>query len=606
MQEAIKLLQEYNLLRVIDDEVDIDLEIPHIAYIEVKKERSQALLFTNPVSNRLSKKFKTPVLINLFGSYKATELFLGRHPNLIAKEIEELLKMKPPITFSDKLGMLSKLFNLKSIFPKRLNIKAECQEVIKREDELNLLDLPILKTWEQDGGAFITMGQVYTQNLSGEVRNLGMYRLQVYDKDHLGLHWQIHKDSASFFSEYKEANKKMPVSIAIGGDPLYTWAATAPLPYGVYELLMYGFIKGKSAKVVKSITNDLYIPKDVDFVIEGFVDPNELRVEGPFGDHTGYYTLQEEYPMLKVSAITSKKDPIYLATVVGKPPLEDKYMGWATKRVFLPLLKTTAPDLIDYDMPENGVFHNLIIAKMKTKYPGHARQFMHAFWGVGQMSFVKHAIFVGSDAPDLTNYDELSDYILDRVSIDNILISEGVCDALDHSSLEYAYGGKLGVDCTSSSVEFPKKDIISDEELLRKSQNLAKEIISLKQYKNYTKTPITVIKIDKIRKVKELYKDLKPLKEHTKLLIFIDSQKNSLSNPYMILWRVLNNIDAKRDIFLQKEYIGVDGTNKGDIDEFKRCWPDDTNCSEDVINSLQKRGLIDVDERFLDKFRIVD
>ena len=285
--------------------------------------------------------------MNLFSSREVVELILGKHPDVIAHEIEELLHFKPPGSFGDKLGMLAKLFNFKNVFPKRLNKEGICQEIIKIGDKINLFDLPILKTWPLDGGPFITMGQVYTQSLNGEIKNLGMYRLQVYDENRLGMHWQIHKDSATFFNEYKKANVKMPVSIAVGGDPLYTWCATAPLPHGVFELLMYGFIKKQNARLVKSITNPIWIPEDVDFVIEGFVDPSILQIEGPFGDHTGYYTLEEEYPVMEVSAITSKKDPIYLATVVGKPPLEDKYMGWATERVFLPLLKTTAPELID-------------------------------------------------------------------------------------------------------------------------------------------------------------------------------------------------------------------------------------------------------------------
>ena len=604
MRNAIDLLKEKNLLRVINEEVDIDLEIPHIAYIEVKKENSKALLFTHPISKRLDKKYTTPVLMNVFGSHNATELFLGKGADVIAQEIEDLLHMKPPQSIGDKLGLFSKLFHLKNVFPKRLKKKGISQEVIKEGKDCSLYDLPILTTWSQDGGPFITMGQVYTQSLNGEIKNLGMYRLQVYSENRLGMHWQIHKDSAMFFHEYKKAGKKMPVSIAIGGDPLYTWAATAPLPHGVYELLMYGFIKGKNPKIVKSITNDIYIPEDVDFVIEGFVDPLEMEIEGPFGDHTGYYTLEEEYPVMDVTCITSKKDPVYLATVVGKPPLEDKYMGWATERIFLPLLKTTTPQLIDYLMPENGVFHNLIIAKMQTRYPGHASQFMHAFWGVGQMSFVKHAIFVNEDAPDLEDYDALSDYILDRVQVSNILISEGVCDALDHSSDNFAYGGKLGVDCTANDVSFPQKTILNDDDLCLKMQEIESTIKEIKQYKTYTKTPICMIAIDKKESIKKIYESLKPLKEHTKLLIFVDVRNNDLSNIYMLIWRIVNNIDASRDIFLEKEFIGIDATNKGKIENFPRRWPDDTDCDKDVISDLIKRGLLDIDDLFLKKYYI--
>ncbi len=604
MQNAIALLKEYDLLRVIDTPLDIDLEIPHVAYIEVKKPDSKALLFTNPVSKRLDKKFSTPVLMNVFGSHKATNLFIGKDADDIAAEIENLLKLKPPATLGEKFGMLAKLFALKNVFPKRLSGKGACQEVISEGVAVNLYDIPVLTTWPQDGGPFITMGQVYTQSLDGERKNLGMYRLQVYDKNRLGMHWQIHKDSANFFHEYKAAGKKMPVSIAIGGDPLYTWAATAPLPHGVFELLMYGFIKGESARLVKSVTNDLYVPEDADFVIEGFVYPEKSAIEGPFGDHTGYYTLEEEYPVLDVTCISHKKEPVYLATVVGKPPLEDKYMGWATERIFLPLLKTTAPELIDYIMPENGVFHNLIIAKMRTLYPGHAKQFMHAFWGVGQMSFVKHAIFVNEDAPELESYEDLTDYILDRVQVDNILISEGVCDALDHASDTYAYGGKLGIDCTADNVHFPQKEIIEDSALLELMQELDDTVKAIKQYKTYTKTPICVIAIDKQERIENVYEKLTVLKAHTKLLVFVDHEKNDIDNPYMLVWRVVNNIDARRDIFLQKEFIGIDATNKGAIENFPRRWPDDTDCDLNVINRLKKQGVLDVSDDFLKKYYI--
>ena len=605
MQKAIELLRENNLLKVIDEEVDIDLEIPHISYIEVKKRDSKAILFTNPISKRLDKKFDTPILTILFGSFKATNLFIGKNADEIAQEIEDLLKLKPPTSFMDKMGMFSKLFNLKSVFPKRLNKRGESQEVIIEKKDVNLYDIPILKTWSEDGGAFITMGQVYTHSLDGKVKNLGMYRLQVYSKNRLGMHWQIHKDSTTFFNQYKKAGKKMAVSIAIGGDPLYTWCATAPLPHGIFELLMYGFIKKKSAKLVKSITNEIYIPQDVDFVIEGFVDPNEMQIEGPFGDHTGYYTLKEPYPVMEVSAITHKKNPIYLATVVGKPPLEDKYMGWATERVFLPLLKTTAPDLIDYVMPENGVFHNLIISKMRTAYIGHAKQFMHAFWGVGQMSFVKHAIFVDEDAPELENYDEITDYILNRLDKKNILISEGVCDALDHSSPNMCYGGKLGIDCTSDNVEITPKNIIKDKLLLEKITTKIPEIKNLKQYKTDTKNPITVISIDKKSSMRVIFDSLLEFREHLKVIVFVDKKGNNLNNPYMLIWRVVNNIDAQRDIYFDKELIGVDGTNKNKLDNYHREWPNDTNCDKEVIDNLRKRGLIDVSDEFLEKFQIL-
>ena len=604
MQKTIELLRRENQLTIINEKVDIYLEIPHLAYAEVKKQDGgKALLFTNPVDSKNGVEFDTPVLMNIFGSYKRCELLFGRPIESVADEITKLLHMKPPSGFKAKMSMLGELFALKNIFPKRLKGEGECQKIKYLNDDVNLYDLPILTTWEEDGGPFITMGQVYTQSLDGEMVNLGMYRLQVYDKNHLGMHWQIHKDSSHFFDQYQKAGKKMPVSIAIGGDPLYTWCATAPLPYGVNELLLYGLIKKEPARLVKSLTTPLYIPTDVDFVIEGWVDPSEFKVEGPFGDHTGYYTLEEKYPFMEVSAITTKKEPVYLATVVGKPPLEDKYMGWATERVFLPLLKTNAPDLIDYHMPENGVFHNLILAKMQTLYKGHAKQFMHLFWGSGQMSFVKHAIFLDAAAPKLTNYDALVTYILNRFDPKRLFITEGVTDALDHSSPEALVGGKLGIDVTAANVVAPPQ-LLGDEELLNKVQEVCPEVTGLQQYMRHTNNPITVLSVKKSRVLKECFEALVALSTNIRIVVFVDEEKNDISNPYMLIWRVTNNIDATRDIFISGLMVGVDGTNKNKIDGFNREWPGDVECTASVVESLKERNLWTLDEQTHKKYQI--
>jgi len=602
--KTIQLLKDNNLLKIINEPLDIYLEIPHIAYIEVKKKDSKALLFTKPIDKKNNKTFNIPVLMNVFCSPKAVELFIG-NSDKIAKEIGALLKMKPPEGFINKLSMFGQLFSLKSVFPKRLKGKGESQEIIKLGKEAKLSDLPILTTWEQDGGPFITMGQVYTTSLDGKMHNVGMYRLQVYDDQTLGMHWQIHKDSNHFFHEYKKAGKKMPVSIGIGGDPMYIWCGQAPLPIGVFELMLYGFVKKEKAKLVKSITNDIYVPHDVDFVIEGFVDPEAVKIEGPFGDHTGYYTLEEEYPFLEVTAITSKKNPVFAATVVGKPLLEDKYMGHATERIFLPLLQTTAPDLIDYYMPENGVFHNLILGKIKTAYPGHAQQIMHAFWGVGQMSFVKHAIFVNQDAPKLSS-DTIIPYILNRVDAKELLITKGVVDALDHSSPKFAVGGKLGVDCTGEEIEELGIEILEESKLLEKMQNISKDIKDLKQYYTNTKNPIVVISVEKNRTQKYLIEELKPLFSHIKILAIVDKKNNSLNNPYMLLWRVVNNIDSNRDIYINGDTISIDATNKNSYDNFQRRWPDDVVCTKSVIEDLRKRKIIDVDDKFIDYWGIIE
>ena len=604
MQKTITLLNNHNELRTVDKELDIYLEIPHLAYAEIKKkDGGKAILFTNVVDKKSGKKFDEPVLMNIFGSYKRCELLFGRTIKSVADEITNLLHMKPPVGFFDKLSMANDLFSLKNIFPKRLKGRGKCQEIQYLNEDIDLYKLPVLTTWEQDGGPFITMGQVYTQSLDGNMVNLGMYRLQVYDKDHLGMHWQIHKDSSHFFDQYQKAGKKMPVSVAIGGDPLYTWCATAPLPYGVNELLMYGLITKTPAKLVKSLTTPLYIPEDVDYVIEGWVDPVEMKTEGPFGDHTGYYTLEEPYPVMQVSAITTRKDRTFLATVVGKPPLEDKYMGWATGKIFFPLLKTTAPDLLDYHMPENAGFHNLILAKMQPLYKGHAKQFMHVFWGAGQMSFVKHAIFLDENAPRLDNYESLCTYILNRFTPKSMFISEGILDALDHSSPETLVGGKLGIDATGAhKVEAPQ--LLGDEELFNEVKELIPDALNLHQYMRRTKNPITVISVNKTKTIKEYFDALVNLSIYIRIVVFVDDAKNDVFNPYMLVWRVTNNIDAQRDIFTSGLMVGIDGTNKNILDGFSRRWPADVDCTQSVVDSLKAKKLWDLDDKLYMKYQL--
>jgi 4-hydroxy-3-polyprenylbenzoate decarboxylase len=604
MEDVVAWLKEHGDLKIIEEPLDVELEIPHVAYIEVKLENSRPILFTNPINRAKGITYEMPVLMNIFANKPLTKKIFAKHPDEIALGIDELLKLKPPKGLKAKLAMIPKLFSLKNVFPKRLKFRGECQEVIIPKEQVNLDMLPILKTWEGDGGAFITMGQVYTQSLDGSMQNLGMYRLQQYDHHRLGMHWQIHKDSSHFFDQYQKAGKKMPISVAIGGDPLYIWCGQAPMPHGMFEMLLYGFVRNKNAQLVKSISNDIYIPRDVDIVIEGFVDPTLSEIEGPFGDHTGYYTLQEPFPVMEVETITMKRHPVYQATVVGKPPLEDKYMGWATERIFLPMLKPMAPDLIDYNMPENGVFHNLIIAKMKTLYEGHALQFMHAFWGVGQMSFVKHALFVNEDAPELEDFEALSRHILNRIDAENIFITKGILDHLDHASPKQFVGGKLGIDATGEEIQTPLKEPLDDHTLLEKLSKIDRHIVDLKQYFHDTYTPITLLSVNKHSSMKPLMEKLSPFAKHIKLLVIVDSANNQIDNPYMMLWRVVNNIDASRDITLDP-FIMIDATNKNHLDGFDREWPDDVHCTKEVLDRLQAKGIINIDEAFIKKFGLL-
>ncbi|EAL3325476.1 menaquinone biosynthesis decarboxylase [Campylobacter coli] len=599
MKEFIQILKENDLLRVIEEPVDVDLEIAHLAYIEAKKgEKGKALLFKNPIDKKLNKQYKFPVLMNTFCNEKALNLAFGRDYEEVAEEISKLTKLHIPTSFKAKIDFFMNLLSLKNVPPKRL----KADKALYDYELLNSLEeLPILKTWEEDAGRFITMGQVYTQNLDKTQNNLGMYRLQVSDKNELLMHWQIHKDGANFYHEYKNAGfKKMPVSIAIGGDPLYIWCSQAPLPKGIFELLLYGFIKKTPAKLTPC-ENGIFVPYDSDIVIEGYVDLEEFKVEGPFGDHTGFYTPAELFPVMKVEKIYAKKEAIYQATVVGKPPLEDKIMGLGTERIFLPLLQTSVPDLIDYKMPENGVFHNLILAKIDAKYPAHAQQIMHAFWGVGQMSFVKHAIFVDKKAPNLDDYDALIPYILNRFNTNKILISEGICDQLDHASPNSCFGGKAGLDaCEEAMVE--ELEILEDEKLLELFTTKI-EPVNLKQFYKESKSPIVCILLDKKEKIEQSFEKLLEFKKHFRILVFLDSN-NKLENPYMLVWRVVNNIDAKRDIFIKADRVGVDASAKGLVEGYERVWPKQTDCTKSVIEDLILRNILENNPDLFNKFEI--
>ncbi|EDP2764439.1 menaquinone biosynthesis decarboxylase [Campylobacter jejuni] len=599
MKEFIQILKENDLLRVIEEPVDVDLEIAHLAYIEAKKgEKGKALLFKNPIDKKLNKQYKFPVLMNTFCNEKALNLAFGRDYEEVAEEISKLTKLHIPTSFKAKMDFFMNLLSFKNIPPKRL----KKNKALYDYEILNSLEeLPILKTWEDDAGKFITMGQVYTQNLDKTQNNLGMYRLQMSDKNELLMHWQIHKDGANFYHEYKNAGfKKMPVSIAIGGDPLYIWCSQAPLPKGIFELLLYGFIKKTPAKITPC-ENGIFIPYDSDVVIEGYVDLEEFKIEGPFGDHTGFYTPAELFPVMKVEKIYAKKDAIYQATVVGKPPLEDKIMGLGTERIFLPLLQTSVPDLIDYNMPENGVFHNLILAKIDAKYPAHAQQIMHAFWGVGQMSFVKHAIFVDKNAPSLKDYDALIPYMLDRFNTKKILISEGICDQLDHASPNSCFGGKAGLDaCEEIQVE--ELEILEDEKLLELFKTKV-ELLNLKQFYKESKSPIVCILLDKREKIEQSFDKLLEFKKHFRILVFLDAE-NKLENSYMLVWRVVNNIDAKRDIFIKEERLGVDASAKGEAEGYLRAWPKQTDCTKSVIEDLILRNILENNPDLFNKFEI--
>jgi len=438
LPDFLKSLDDKNLLKTINIEVDPELEITEIAD-RISKAYGPALKFTNVKGSPY------PLVINTMGTYERLNLAFGvNHLDEIANEIASYLDISSYATLIDKIKAIPKLLPLPFIFPRKTK-KAPCQEVI---EEPNLDRLPILKCWPEDGGKYITLPLVFTKDPETGQQNVGMYRLQVYDKKTTGMHWHLHKDGKEIYEKYRKLGKKMPVSVALGCDPTIIYAATAPLPKIIDEMIFAGYLKKRPIKLVKCISNELYVPAHAEFVLEGYVDLDELREEGPFGDHTGYYSLSDLYPVFHIEKITRKKNPIYPTTIVGKPPMEDCYLGKATERMFLPLLKLQCPEVIDMDFPLEGVFHNCAIVSIKKSFPLHGNKVLNALWGLGQMMYTKMLIVVDEHI-DVHDLSTVAWKVFNNIDAKrDILISEGPLDALDHSSNTAFYGHRMGIDAT--------------------------------------------------------------------------------------------------------------------------------------------------------------
>lgn len=442
----------------IAEPVATELEITEVADREMKKSGGgKALLFEQPTISGVVSPF--PLAINTMGSERRMAMTLGA-PSVeaAAAELGALVKAKPPTNLREAMRLLSTALELRHARPKLVKNGA-CKEVIHRFDEPpggtgagkdpTLVDMPILKCWPLDAGRFITLPCVVTKDPDTGERNVGMYRIQVYDQRTTGMHWQLHKVAARHGKRYYETGTRMPVTIFLGGDPVFPFCATAPLPDGLDEFLLAGYLRKKSVELVRCETNDLEVPANADFVIEGYVDPKEpLRMEGPFGDHTGYYSLADLYPAFHITAITHRRDAIYPATIVGRPPMEDFYIGTASVRLFLPVLKMNFPELVDLALPAEGVFHNLVFVSIKKSYPMQAFKIMHGLWGMGQMMFTKYIVVVDEDV-DVHNTSE----VLFRLCANtdpqrDSIFTRGPADALDHATSEFAIGSKLGIDAT--------------------------------------------------------------------------------------------------------------------------------------------------------------
>lgn len=441
LREFIDLLRQKGELKVIDVEVDPHLEIAEITDRVVKR-GGPALLFTRVKGHRW------PVLINAFGTMKRMALALDAESlDALAGEIAELLEPKIPASLVGKLQMLPKLKLLADMAPKVVGSGA-CQEVVIT-DNPSLDLLPILQCWPMDGGPYITLPLVFTKHPERGTRNIGMYRLQKFDARTLGMHWQRHKGGAQHYRVAESLGRRLEVAVALGPDPAVTYCATAPLPDEVDELMLAGFLRRRPVELVKCRTVDLEVPANAQIVLEGYVEPGERRREGPFGDHTGFYSLADDYPVFHLTAITHQRDPIYPTIIVGVPPMEDGPMGKATERLFLPLIKKTVPEIVDMNLPVEGIFHNLAIVSIDKRYPGHARKVMHAIWGLGQLMFTKMVIVVDADC----NVHDLGEVIWRLgTAMDpkrDVVISEGPTDVLDFAAQMQDWSGKLGIDATT-------------------------------------------------------------------------------------------------------------------------------------------------------------
>lgn len=440
LREFIRALEKNNELKRIPFEVDPKLEITEFADRAVKG-GGPALLFENVKGS------KYPVLVNSFASMKRMEIALQvGSVDEVAKRISEYLEMRMPEGLLNKLRMLPKLAEMGAFFPKIVS-RGACQEVVNHEPKLS--EIPVLTCWPEDGGPFITLPMVFTKNPETGKRNCGMYRMQVYDDRTTGMHWQTHKQGAEHQRRRLAAGQtRMDVSVAIGADPATMYSAILPLPPDLDEMMIAGFLRGSPVEMVKCVTNDIEVPANAEFVLEGYVDVTESRREGPFGDHTGYYSLADQYPVFHVTCVTHRRDPIYATTIVGPPPMEDFYMGKAIERIFLPLMRMQLPEVRDMCMPAEGIFHNIMLVSIRKSYPGHARKVMNAIWGLGQAMFTKVIVVVDEDV-DVQNISEVAWRALNNIDPErDMQFTMGPIDSLDHASRLVNYGSKVGVDAT--------------------------------------------------------------------------------------------------------------------------------------------------------------
>ena len=592
--EFVSELEKAGELLRISGPVSCELEISHITDLASKAPGGgKALLF-----ERVGKS-PFPVLTNAFGSERRICMALGTDSlDALARRIERFVRIGPPKSLRDLADMLPLGMDLIRSLPRKTS-KAPCQEVVLRGEQIDLSMLPVLKCWPQDGGPFITLPVVFTRSLNTGRRNAGMYRLQVFDRNTTGMHWHIHKDGSHYFHEYRKAGRRMPVAVAIGTDPAVTWAATAPLPQGIDEMLLAGFIRKKPVRMTRCVSIDMEVPAEAEFVLEGYVDPDELRLEGPFGDHTGYYSLVGEYPVFHLTALTHRRNPVYAATLVGRPPMEDCWLAKATERVFLPLVRTIHPEVRDFWMPWEGVFHNIVVMALDKEYPGHARRIMSAVWSQGQMSFTKAVALVDGDV-DLQDPRRVFETILDEIDLESdVYITEGILDVLDHSAPDPLFGSKAGIDATHRHPGERQRPVrqtlpVPPDEVIEKSLGDASGLLfSFHRPPLEARNRLLLVSFAKDGKTpgQTISRELlgnRPL-EPFSILVLLDSSID-LRDYSLVLWKVFNNVDPARDILKQDGRIVIDATTKGLEDGHARPWPSDIEMDPEVVLRVEKRA----------------
>ena len=590
-QQFIDVLEREGELVRIKEYVNPRLEIAEITdRISKTPGGGKALLFENTG-------FPFPVLMNAYGSERRMCLALGVEKlDDVAHEIESLFQLlaSPKESIVDKLKLLPKLGQFASWMPKVRSGRGACQQVIIK-DHTDITKLPVITCWPKDGGLFVTLPVIHTKDPNTNARNVGMYRMQVFGPALTGMHWHKHKVSAKHFNEYKKLNKHMPVAVALGGDPVYAYSATAPLPENVDEYMLAGFLRKKKVELVRCITQpDIEVPADADFIIEGYVDPgDDLIWEGPFGDHTGYYSLPDFYPRFRITCITHKQNAVYPATIVGIPPQEDAWLGKATERIFLaPMKMTMVPEIMDMDMPVEGVFHNLVIAQLKKEYAGQGQKVMNAMWGAGQMMFNK-ILVLADEGVKIQDYKSLAQYVFKNCNpATDIYFSQGPTDVLDHSCSKMGFGGKMCIDGTSKyeeerdeSFELPvERWSLTSDDLMQQFPEIRSANTALLEQG----IPVLLLAVEKNRKghIAQLHNKVCAFEkvEGIKLILYVEHTVDA-ADLTVALWRFCNNLDPKRDRMLVQQpsatlpdktfaCMGLDGTRKTkELDNFQRDWP---------------------------------